>query len=132
METIAIASVVGIVLFAIGVFCGKSSPCVHEINPCPVPPYRCGCGCGGNWCYKTHCTPDCWKYNCYDITAGKTLAEAEAESRGFKDGYKQGYKIGQNETIYNTSRSRQEEFLVKFADAVKPLDELRKEYKIKN
>ena len=31
MEIIAISSIIGIVAFAIGIFCGKSSPCHHEI-----------------------------------------------------------------------------------------------------
>lgn len=31
METLAISSIVGIVLFSIGVFIGKSSPCHHDI-----------------------------------------------------------------------------------------------------
>ena len=37
MEAIAISSIVGIVLFAIGVFCGKSSPCSHELGGISCP-----------------------------------------------------------------------------------------------
>lgn len=31
MEIIAVSAIVGIVSFSIGIFCGKSSPCHHEI-----------------------------------------------------------------------------------------------------
>ena len=34
METIAISAVVGVVLFAIGIFCGKASPCNHDLYGC--------------------------------------------------------------------------------------------------
>lgn len=86
------------------------------------PKYFCTCGCGGDWCYKTHCFQDlsCWKYN-----RPQTLQEAMQFSEGMEKGYKRGKEEGFKEGLYE-GRKSPEELLMKFQDAMKPLEEFKK------
>jgi len=85
--------------------------------------YLCGCGCLGNWCYKIHCFQDlsCWKYN---------QPQTTREAMMYEDGMQSGYKRGKSERYKSgifEARRHPEEKIMKLADAMKPLEQFKKE-----
>jgi hypothetical protein len=87
------------------------------------PKYFCNCGCGGDWCSKTHCFQDlsCWKYN-----QPQTTREAMMYEDGMQSGYKRGKDEGYKTGVYE-ARRHPEEKIMKLADAMKPLEQFKKE-----
>lgn len=126
METI-IFGVVGFILFIIGYLFGVVNRNCNDVVQLPKPDFHCNCGCGGNWCYKTHSTLDCYKSNLPYPTEWRTASEAIAYQKGMEFGYKQGEDFGYKNGMYRMRETSKEEFIRKFNDAQKPLAELKKE-----
>lgn len=99
---------------------------VEAIKKVVVDGYRCQCGCGGNWCNKVHCSPECYRYN-YPFEP-KSASEAVAFSRQYELGYRKGHKEGLEDAIFMTKRNS--EFILKFQDAMKPLEKLKSEFNL--
>ena len=115
----------GFVLFIIGYSFGMVNRDDNDVPQLQLPSYHCGCGCGGNWCYRTMCSSDCYRFNHPPLS----FREAEARQSGLKEGYESGHNAGIREGLYNARKSP-EEIIAKLSTAMKPLDELKREFGI--
>ena len=77
MTTIFISVLSLLVVFLLGFGVGQATTDAEIIKiaeKLKQPDYFCKCGCGGDWCYMSHCSSRCWEYNQPKTVRGAILS----------------------------------------------------------